>query len=505
MLYSCLHLGHPRSPALKGRRGLRIRNPASQGSGLVVFGLLALAIGLHSTPAARADAEPSLGVEPAALELALSPGDSARVPLVVTNLGEPGSVLVWSAAVHDPFLPGGRNIDGSTFSAQPPDYLPGQSRQFTLFVTNGSPDYDWLDGITLDFPPGATVLSSTDFVGGSGGPLVSNHASGDGVLLRWMDLNGGWGNVYGGQTVTATVTVVFAGWLSGPLELPWTMSGDGYGGHPHDIQGKLILDGPAGPDLVLITPNGGEVWALGETHQVGWDCWGGIYAVDIALSRDGGQSWETLAAEHPAYEPFVWTVAGPLSADCRVRIVDSYGCCGDESAASFAIHRPIDWLTIDGAAGGELAAGEVDTLWLRVGTVGLPPGEDQLAGLRFTSNDPAGEQIVPLTLHLGLPTAAPAGLPAPGLRLEAWPNPFGAATRLVFAPVAAGPLRLEILDLQGRRLRLLATAEAAAPGGERALVWDGRDEAGRRLPSGVYLARLTSGGASSTRKLLLMK
>lgn len=469
------------------------------------MGLMGLATAMFGATVARAGGLPLLGVEPTALELSLSPGDSLRVPLVVANLGEPGSLLVWSAAVHDPFLPAGRDISGSTFTAAPPDYLPGQTRQFTLFVTNGSQDFDWLDGITLDFPPGATVLASTNFIGGSGGPLVTNHATGDGVIVRWMDVNGGWGNVYGGQTVTATVTVAFAPWLYGELGLPWTMSGDGYGGHPHDIEGKLVLQGPAGPDLLLISPDGGEVWALGETRQIGWSCWGGIYAVDIALSRDGGQSWETLAEHHPAYEPFVWTVAGLLSADCRVRVADSDGCCADESAASFAIHRPIDWLTIEGVGGGELAAGELDTLWVRIATGSLPPGEDQLAGLRFTANGVVGELIVPVTLHLGLPTAAPGGLPAAGPRLTAWPNPFGAATRLAFAAAAAGPLRLEILDLQGRRLRLLAEAEAAGPGVERALVWDGRDEAGRRLPSGVYLVRLTNGGASSTRKLLLMK
>ncbi|MBM4117402.1 T9SS type A sorting domain-containing protein [bacterium] len=473
------------------------------GSGLLVSGLAALAAFLGAAP--RAEGQPLLAVEPAALDIALSPGDSAFVPLHVANLGEPGSQLVWSVAVHDPFLPGGRNIDGSTFTAEPPDYLPGQTRQFALFVTNNSPDYDWLDGITLDFPPGATVLGSTNFVGGSGGPLVTNHATGDGVIVRWLDVNGGWGNVYGGQTVTATVTVAFAAWLAGDLELPWTMSGDGYGAPPHDIEGKLILDGPPGPDVEVLVPDGGEIWALGESRQVLWDCWGGVVAVNVLLSRDGGANWELLGSQLPPYQPFDWVVAGPLSADCRVRVADAYGSGEDTSAASFFIHRPIDWLTILGSGGGVLAAGEVDTLWVRVGTAGLPPGEDQLAGLRFTANDPAGGLIVPLTLRVGLPTAAPATLPAAGPQLTAWPNPFGAATRLVFAAAAAGPLRLEILDLQGRRLRLLAAAEAAGPGVERALVWDGRDEAGRRLPSGVYLVRLTSGGASSTRKLLLMK
>ncbi len=436
------------------------------------------------------------------LELALEPGGSALLPLYVANLGEPGSQLLWTAAVDDPFLPGGRNIGGSTFTADPDAYQPGQTLQFTLSVTNASPDYDWLDGITLDFPLGANVLGSTHFVGGSGGVLATTNATGNGALVRWIDANGGWGNVYGGETVTATVTVVFAPELYGNLGLPWTMSGDGYGSPPHDIAGKLVLAGPGGPGLDLLVPDGGEVWALGESQQIRWSSWGGIDAVDLSLSRDGSQSWEPLAVGHPAGLPFDWVVTGPLSAACRVRVADVGGACEDESAASFYIHRPIDWLEIAGPAAGSLAAGEVDTLWVQVDTEGLPPGEDQLAGLRFSSNDPAGDLIVPVTLHLGA-TAAPEAPPSAALRLEAWPNPFNPSVRLVFALAAPGRARLEVLDLQGRRLRLLA--EGDWPAGEQAASWDGRDQAGRPLASGVYLARLVGPQGAATRKLLLMK
>lgn len=444
-----------------------------------------------------------LAVEPAALELALEPGASVLVPLHVANLGEAGSQLVWTAVVNDPFLPGGRDISGSTFTADPPDYQPGQTRQFTLFVTNASVDFDWLDGITLDFPPGANVLASTHFVGGSGGILASNYATGDGAIVRWMDTNGGWGNVYGGETVTATVTVAFAPALYGNLELPWTMSGDGYGAPPHDIIGKLVLAGPWGPGLDILVPNGGEVWVPGESRQILWSNWGGVYAVDLSLSRDGGQSWEPLASQHPAGLPFNWVVTGPLAVDCRVRVADVDDACEDQSEAGFSIHQPIDWLTISGPAGGELAAGEVDTLWVEVETAGLAPGADHYAGLRFSSNDPAGDLIVPVTLHLGA-TAAPEAPPGPAApRLRAWPNPFNPSTQLVFRLGAPGPARLELLDLQGRRLRLLA--EGDWPAGEQARVWDGRDGSGQPLPSGVYLARLVGSHGQVTVKLLLMK
>ena len=54
--------------------------------------------------------------------------------------------------------------------------------------------------------------------------------------------------------------------------------------------------------------------------------------------------------------------------------------------------------------------------------------------------------------------------------------------------------RADVLDLAGRHVRAFGQSGAA--------IWDGRDEGGRRVPAGVYLARVTSGTESITRKLI---
>ena len=63
--------------------------------------------------------------------------------------------------------------------------------------------------------------------------------------------------------------------------------------------------------------------------------------------------------------------------------------------------------------------------------------------------------------------------------------------------------RLEIFDVSGRRVRKLLSGES--PEGPRSLFWDGRDESGRELASGVYFYRLKAGGQSRTRKLVLLR
>lgn len=100
------------------------------------------------------------------------------------------------------------------------------------------------------------------------------------------------------------------------------------------------------------------------------------------------------------------------------------------------------------------------------------------------------------------PTAA-LPPPARGARLAALPNPFNPEVNLRFALAEAGPVRLEILSVAGRRLRVLAEGGLAA--GEQAMTWDGRDAAGQALPSGVYLARLLAPGRLEQAKLVLLR
>lgn len=93
---------------------------------------------------------------------------------------------------------------------------------------------------------------------------------------------------------------------------------------------------------------------------------------------------------------------------------------------------------------------------------------------------------------------AVAVLPATA-RLEAWPNPFNPATRLRFSLPTAGPARLEVFDLQGRRVARLFAGHVEA--GSLAVDWQTGS-----LPAGLYLAVLSQGGQPVARsKLVLLK
>ena len=94
---------------------------------------------------------------------------------------------------------------------------------------------------------------------------------------------------------------------------------------------------------------------------------------------------------------------------------------------------------------------------------------------------------------------------APGpLRLDAsYPNPFLSHTRIPYRLPQGALVELAVYDLAGRRVRHLA--DGWRDGGSRFARWDGRDDSGRRLASGVYFVRLKVGEEIRSRRLVLLR
>ncbi|GEM_PF-2671348 len=88
-----------------------------------------------------------------------------------------------------------------------------------------------------------------------------------------------------------------------------------------------------------------------------------------------------------------------------------------------------------------------------------------------------------------------------------FPNPFNPSTTITFDIPADGSghheVKLVIYDIRGRVMKTLL--DVPLPAGRHQVVWDGRGESGRQLPSGIYLYRLTVDGRVFTRKMLLLK
>jgi photosystem II stability/assembly factor-like uncharacterized protein len=105
-----------------------------------------------------------------------------------------------------------------------------------------------------------------------------------------------------------------------------------------------------------------------------------------------------------------------------------------------------------------------------------------------------------------------SNIPPSAFRLEQnYPNPFNPSTGIRFTLKVADRVRLFVYDILGQKVRTLADQEMMA--GSHVAIWDGRDDRGNQLSSGIYFYRLQAGNPSASsgrgftdiKKMLMIK
>lgn len=83
------------------------------------------------------------------------------------------------------------------------------------------------------------------------------------------------------------------------------------------------------------------------------------------------------------------------------------------------------------------------------------------------------------------------------------PNPFNPSTAISFSVKETAVVNIAIYNARGQLVRHLLNDTKTA--GVHSIIWDGRDDDGREMSSGIYYFRMHSGKYSSTRKMLMLK
>lgn len=92
----------------------------------------------------------------------------------------------------------------------------------------------------------------------------------------------------------------------------------------------------------------------------------------------------------------------------------------------------------------------------------------------------------------------------PGMiNISNYPNPFNPMTRICYTLPSETAVRLDIYNILGQLVTTLL--EKRQGPGSYEIVWDGRDESGRQVSSGIYVYTLTIDGFSDTKKMVLLK
>lgn len=99
--------------------------------------------------------------------------------------------------------------------------------------------------------------------------------------------------------------------------------------------------------------------------------------------------------------------------------------------------------------------------------------------------------------------AAPPAVARGGMLAAPLPNPAREFCALSFAAGRAAEARVDVLDVLGRRVRVLLEARVEA--GPHELAWDLRDEGGRRVAPGVYVVRARVGGDEDVRRVIVRR
>jgi pimeloyl-ACP methyl ester carboxylesterase len=202
---------------------------------------------------------------------------------------------------------------------------------------------------TISPPPTVTITSPN---GGENWQVGSSHnitASVSGSITGWQleystDGGSSWNWITGMSTANTTINVSWT-----VPDVPSTtckiratvLYANGSVADASDA--NFTISQPI-PTVTVTSPNGGENWQVGSSHNITATSSGSITSVEIDYSTDGGSSWAYITAYSPLNNTInvSWTVPNTPSTTAKVRVIVGYsgGSVADVSDANFTISQP---------------------------------------------------------------------------------------------------------------------------------------------------------------------
>jgi hypothetical protein len=125
-------------------------------------------------------------------------------------------------------------------------------------------------------------------------------------------------------------------------------------------------------------------------------------------------------------------------------------------------------------------------------------------GVTWSPYTPYGDWHIRACLIYPQSTQEAAPAPAPLCRLSpAIPNPFQSSTALEYSVPCGGRVNMRVFDLAGRCVNVLVDGYVSA--GSHVVTWDGSNQAGEPVSSGVYLCRMEAGRYVGVEKLVCVR
>lgn len=166
--------------------------------------------------------------------------------------------------------------------------------------------------------------------------------------------------------------------------------------------------------------------------------------------------------------------------------------------------RELLWLELSNT-NGSITPTNLTEITLTFDSSSLPPATYS-ANLIIISNDPAlPEALIPLTLNV-VPLNSGEIISQTGTKLgKNYPNPFNPSTTIFFEIDSSKieHTELGVYNMKGQKIKELISGPLA--NGEYRINWNGRDENGEAVPSGLYFYKMRFGSYTSSGKMILLK
>ncbi len=265
------------------------------------------------------------------------------------------------------------------------------------------------------------------------------------------------------------------------------------------------------PNLIYAGTEGGDV----------------AYRLGIYRSTDGGEFWQYSSDGLPVFpngrRDIFDLCLNPLNPRTIYAALGSSGVfkTNDGGRSWFNVHRKdgefITSVTIDHQdtarlyiAGQKIyRSDDAGQTWQEM-REGLPEYFGYINRIRVDPNDP--RRIYAATYGYGVlryyrtaTAVEEPGASAPNASAlhQNYPNPFNPSTTITFQIRQAGKVAIRIHDVHGRLVRTLL--DEHKPAGEFSVIWNGRDDTGQRVASGIYVYRLTAGNFAEAKKMILLQ
>jgi len=267
----------------------------------------------------------------------------------------------------------------------------------------------------------------------------------------------------------------------------------GYPGEPlHDFQPEIID--------IETAPNGGGTYMFSQFQ--------------IQIRSRGGAN-PTIPNDDWFMDNIYLGVPAPAIASSQDSVFFGTTLVGDTSSVEIQIHNVgVQSLAVSQVLGsGGIFSAEPDSFTVNMGSGQVvnvsfaPQAQGNYSGwIRFVSNDPVNDTLSVYVEGTGdQVTGIDEGTNIPKTFAVSpnYPNPFNPTTTIKYQLPQTSDVQLSIFNVLGQKVRTLVNAQIEA--GYHSTEWDGRNDLGAQVGSGIYIYRFSAGDYLRVQKMIMLK